>query len=405
MALDWTQERGVPLEAQQFDWFDLVRHPQSKLDTDAFARMRTLLITAIEGESSRFLDACARNNPDLRLAIGRVRRVERAQQTLTKLLLPANVTPIERAIIDAQLAIEVGAVLAQREPQPARATVYRYGVADDVDHLYRLAALYDRLEGKDANSLLQSYTDIRPGRPTSTQPRVAQDNLGLPDPAPAMTPESSLYAMTSLALAEATDETFLAYGPLLADPVARALFVELGILAAQGVERKISLFEEPLGWIGQWLLHEAAEVYHYAGCVDAETDPGMRAVWTRFLEYELGHLHAVAELARLAGLDPLAFVPATLPDFLPWTAQRAWIQDVVGRERDLRAIGPAFAPVAEEAAGAPVSLASRVRLHQAGIPSEAVAAGYRWEPGTELATHPAPTIDFVLEERHGQAQQ
>ncbi len=405
MVLDWTRERGVPLQAQQFDWYDLVRHPQSKLDTDAFARMRTMLLGAIEGESTRFLDACARNNPDLRLAIGRVWRVERAQRTLLRTLLPPNCSPIETAIVNEQLAIEVGATLAQREPVPARAAVYRYAVPDHVDRLYRLAALLDRLEGKDANNLLQSYTDIRPGRPASTQPRAPEDNLGLPQAMPPATAESLLYALTSLALAEASDESYLAYGPLLADPVARALFAELGALAAQDVERAVSLVERPLGWTEQWLLHEAAEVYHYAGCIDAETDPAVRAILSRFLDYELGHLHAVADIARLAGIDPVAVVPAELPDTLPWAAQRAWIASTVTQERDLRAAGPDFVPVLEEAARAPVSLALRKRLHQAGIPSEVVSAGYRWEPGTELATHPAPMIEFAMEGRHGQAEQ
>ena len=33
--------------------------------------------------------------------------------------------------------------------------------------MYRYFALLDRLEGKDANDILQSYTDM-PGRPTSS---------------------------------------------------------------------------------------------------------------------------------------------------------------------------------------------------------------------------------------------
>ena len=41
-------------------------------------------------------------------------------------------------------------------------------------------ALLDRLEGKDANNILQSYTDILPGRPTIEHHRAPQDDLRNP---------------------------------------------------------------------------------------------------------------------------------------------------------------------------------------------------------------------------------
>ena len=55
--------------------------------------------------------------------------------------------------------------VAQHEPDPYLAQVYRFGLLEDFDHLYRYSALMDRLEGKDANNILQSYTDILPGPP------------------------------------------------------------------------------------------------------------------------------------------------------------------------------------------------------------------------------------------------
>lgn len=39
------------------------------------------------------------------------------------------------------------------------------------------SALMDRVEGKDANNILQSYTDIMPGRPTSVEHRHPEDDL------------------------------------------------------------------------------------------------------------------------------------------------------------------------------------------------------------------------------------
>ena len=68
--------------------------------------------------------------------------------------------------------IEVTAAVAQLEPDPYLAQVYRFGLLEDFDHLYRYSALLDRLEGKDANNILQSYTDIVPGRPTVVEHRA-----------------------------------------------------------------------------------------------------------------------------------------------------------------------------------------------------------------------------------------
>src|SRR5436853_1291442 len=160
MALNLLTDRGTPLERQTFTWRDLVQPTYSKLDDDAFTRVRVILMNGIESEAVRFGHACARMNADLQLALARVRRVEQHQQTLVNWLNPADQSPIETTIGFEQVAIEVTASLAQHEPDPYLAQVYRFGLLEDFDHLYRYSALYDRLEGKDANAFVQSYTDI-----------------------------------------------------------------------------------------------------------------------------------------------------------------------------------------------------------------------------------------------------
>ena len=89
-------------------------------------------------------------------------------------LLPADQSPVETTIAYEQVAVEVTADVAQKEPDPYLAQAYRFGLLEDFDHLYRYSALLDRLEGKDANNILQGYTDILPGtahRSTSTARR------------------------------------------------------------------------------------------------------------------------------------------------------------------------------------------------------------------------------------------
>ncbi|WP_394836286.1 hypothetical protein [Pendulispora rubella] len=67
MTIDIFKERGIALDKQEFDWRDLVRVPYSKLDDDAFTRVRVILMNGIESEALRFSHACARMNKPFQL--------------------------------------------------------------------------------------------------------------------------------------------------------------------------------------------------------------------------------------------------------------------------------------------------------------------------------------------------
>ena len=76
MAVNLLKDKGIPLEKQRFTWRELVQPPYSKLDDDAFTRVRVILMNGIESEALRFSHASARMNSDLQLALARVRRIE-----------------------------------------------------------------------------------------------------------------------------------------------------------------------------------------------------------------------------------------------------------------------------------------------------------------------------------------
>src|SRR6185503_16371381 len=129
-----------------------------------FTRVRIIVMNGIELEAVRFQHSFARMNRDLRGALAAVRRAEQHQATLVNWLLPPDQSPLETTIAYEQVAIEVTASLALHEPDPYIAQVLRFGLLEDFDHLYRYAALLDRLQGIDANTITQGYTDIVPGR-------------------------------------------------------------------------------------------------------------------------------------------------------------------------------------------------------------------------------------------------
>jgi hypothetical protein len=384
MALDISKEKGVALDRQVFTWRELAGRPYSKLDDDAFTRVRVIFMNGIESEALRFSHACARMNRALQEPLARVRRIEQHQQTLVNWLNPADQSPLETTIGFEQVAIEVTAALAQQEPDAYLAQVYRFGLLEDFDHMHRFAALLDRVEGKDANNLLQSYTDIRPGRPTIVEHRDPRDDLRRPYDRKKAQPITKLNALTLMAAEHQTHDYYMNIGPTFADPVARQLYAEIASIEEQHVTQYESIIDPDEAWIEKWLLHELTEVYNYWSCAQQESNSRVKAIWERFLDYELGQLQFVREVMKdVAGKDPAQFLPEKLPDPIKFESQREFVRETLEGEVNLRASGADFIDASEEK---PDSLSVRYReqLNRDGSPSEIVAQGYCWTPGTEL---------------------
>jgi hypothetical protein len=385
MSLDLFKEQGVPLDRQVFTWREMAGMPISKLDDDAFTRVRVILMNGIECESIRFSHSAARMNRSLQLPLARVRRIDQHQQTMVNWLLGADHSPLETTLGYEQVAIEVTAHVAQVEPDPYLAQVYRFGMLEDFDHLYRFSALMDRVEGKDANNIIQSYTDIRPGRPTSVEHRAPEDDLRNPYDRRTASPITRLNALTIVSAEHQVHDYYATIGPMFADPLARQLYAEILHIEEQHVTQYESLMDPTETWLEKWVLHEANEVYNYWSCARQESNPRIRALWERMVSYELGQLHFVMELFKnVEHRDPAEFLPATLPEPVAYKSHRAFVRDVLKNgEADLRAVGTRFVPKEQVPADA-ASNAYRNQLNKEGSPSEIVAAGWRWTPGTEL---------------------
>lgn len=382
MAFNLFSSKGTPVEQQRFTWRDMVQKPISKLDDDAFTRIRIILMNGIEQESIRFQHMAARRNRDLRGALAKVRRSEQHQATMVNWLLGPDHSPLEVTIGYEQVAIEITAAVAQREPDPYLAQGYRFGMLEDFDHLYRYSALLDRMEGKDANNILQSYTDILPGRPTVVEHRAPEDDVRESYNRLTAAPVTRLNALTIVATESQVHQYYLNVGPQFADPVARQLYAEIASIEEQHVTQYECFFDPDETWLEQWLLHEAAEVYNYYSCVQQESNPRVKAIWERFLDYELGHFHYVAELFKqIERRDPAELFPGDLPEPIPFESQRDFVRQVLLKEVDLRANGTQIVDKANESQA---SIAYRQHINSDGSPSETVAAGYIWAPGTEL---------------------
>ena len=383
MAINLLKERGVPLSRQKFNWKDMVQNPISKLDDDAFTRVRIILMNGVELDSLRIKQVMLRMNGPLREQVAQLMRAEQHQATLINWLIGADHSPLETTIGYEQTAIEVTASVAKLEADPYLAQGYRFALLEDFDHLYRYSALLDRLEGKDANNITQGHTDIVPARPTLVHHRAPEHELLEPYARDAAL-ATKLHAMTLTGGEYQTHDYYMTIGPLFTDPLARELYAEIASIESQHITHYGSMINPDESPLEKMLLQEACEVWNYNACAEQETNPRLKAIWTRFLDYELGHLQAVIELFKQhERRDPAEVLgDGKLPDPIQFKSHREYVREVIAEETGLRKNGTQFVPAAEEGES---SLAYRQQVNEEGSPSETVSANYRWSPGTELA--------------------
>src|SRR5690554_432885 len=374
--------KGIPLDKQRFTWRDMVGQPISKLDDDAFTRVRIIMLNGLELDALRLKHIASRFNRDLREPLARIRRVEQHQATMVNWLLSADHSPLETTVAYEQVAIEITAAVAQAEPDPYQAQTYRFGLLEDFDHLYRYTAMLDRLEGKDANNIIQGYTDIVPGRPTVDEHRHPDDDLRHPYERENAHILTKMHATLITAAEYQTHDYYMNVGPLFADPVARQLYAEIASIEEQHVTQYGSLQDPDESLLEKLLIHEATEVYTYYSCVESETNPRIKTIWERFLDYELGHLAEVSELFKKHERRDPAEILEGVPSSLQLASQREFIRGVLETEIPLRTNGAEFVPQDQESE---LSLEQRSILNADGSPTNTVSAGYQWSPGTELS--------------------
>ena len=131
------------------------------------------------------------------------------------------------------------------------------------------------------------------------------------------------------------------------------------------------------------MMHEAMEAYNYMSCAQYETNPRIKEIWERFTDYELGQLHFAMDVFKeVENRDPAEVLPESLPEPIDFSSHREFVRETLEQEVDLRASGPEFVDKSDEPER---SIAYREHMNSDGSPSETVAAGYKWMPGTELA--------------------
>src|SRR5690606_21918782 len=112
-------------------------------------------------------------------------------------------------------------------------------------------------------------------------------------------------------------------------------------------------------------------------------NPRVKAIWEKFLDYELGHFQAALLLFKdTERRDPQEVLgDGKLPDFIKFESQREFVKHTVMNEVPLRKNGTDFV---DEKSEGKSSLEYREAVNADGSPSMTVSDTYSWTPGTEL---------------------
>lgn len=349
MSLNLFDSKGTDVSRQRFSRKELVQKPISKLDVDAFTRVRVILMNGIELDSLRTKQVALRMNRDARGDLAQLMRVEHHQATAVNWLMSSDHSPLETTIAYEQVAIESTASVAEHEPDAYMAQGYRDALLEDFDHLYRYAALLDRLEGKDASNITQGYTDIASRRDTIVRHRAPEHDL-LKRYARDAALLTKLQAITLTGGEYQTHDYYMNIGPTFSDPLARELYAEIASVEAQHITHYGSMLNPEESILEKLLLQEATEVFTYYSCVEQESNPRIKALWERFLDYELGHFQVVCRIFKdTERRDPAEVLGNGLIDQrIEFKEHREFVRGVLANEAKQRKTATSFVGRDEE---------------------------------------------------------
>jgi rubrerythrin len=381
-------ERGIPLDRQLRSWSELNVQPYDTRDVHPYTRCRVILMNGIEVEAAMFSHNFNRNLADVELKqrLQRVRRVEQQQQKAVNWLLPgeAQENAIEVTIGYEQVAVDLTAWLARHEPDPYLKQVYEFGLLEDFDHLYRYANLMDLMgNGRRAEEITGSYTEITPGRPTIFEHRDPHDDIRRPMTIQAAHRQSILNTMTLVSAEQQTMNYYMTVGNRPTDPLARALYLEIAEIEEQHVSHYESCLDPTVSWLTNWVLHENHECWLYWSCAETETDPRIKAIWDLHLGMEIEHLRIAAQaLEEIEGKDAAELVGPGYDAPMTFEENKAYLRQVVSEQVELTAWDSEFLPVEKLPEGHRYFEYQAI-VNAGGVPSEQVIERHRAELGDE----------------------
>ena len=282
------------------NWREMYPKAYNKNEVDPYTKTRIILMNGTEFEANWFSHQFFRHvtDNDLRRELTLTRAVEKQQQLKISLLKPANESPLEHTIGYEQLAVDLTAELAKREPDCYVKKALDFALLEDFDHLYRYANLLDMEQGIKAERLVGRYTEIMPGRPTIAHHRFPTDNVKRNINSKRADKQTVLNTLIITAAEQQTMNYYMNITNLACTDLARRLYQEIALVEEEHVTQYGSLTDSSATWFEMLLWHEYTECYLYWSCYMTECDRYIKSLWEENLELEIGHLHKAAELLK-----------------------------------------------------------------------------------------------------------
>jgi hypothetical protein len=351
MTFNPLQERGIPLDRQLRNWRELDVSPIDPDNADPYTRCRIIALNGLEVEAILFSHQFSRHcmDAEVRQQLAETRYIEAQQQKVVNWVLPGLASVLETTIAYEQVAVDLTAWVARMEPDPYLTQAYEFGVLEDFDHLYRYANLYEMIEHRKAEKIVDQLTEVMPGRPTMFHHRHPIDNLREPYDKDSTDPLSKLHALTIMAAEQQTMNFYMNVGPEYMEPIARQLYQEIGLIEEEHVTHYESLVDPGETWWERLVNHEYNECYMYYSFMETESDPRIKSIWELHLNMELEHLRIAADLMRRqGGRDPQEIVAPRLPQPVTFEPNKAYLRELIATQVDYTTLGTGYVQEAHE---------------------------------------------------------
>lgn len=291
-------EKPMKTDALFRDWSSIYPKPYNKNEVDPYTKTRIILMNGTEFEAVWFSHNFSRHcdNNDLRRELAVIRRSEQQQQKVISVLKPADETILETTISYEQLAVDLTARLAMREPNKYVKLAFDFGLLEDFDHLYRYSDLLEMERGIKAENLVGHYTEITPGRPTISEHRYPLDNIKMYIDNCSASPITRLNIAILTAAEQQTMNYYMNVAGFYESDRGRSLYQEIGLIEEQHVSQYGSLMDPRPTWLEGLLEHQFTECYLYYSCYKDETDPHIKKIWEQHFLEEINHLHIAKDL-------------------------------------------------------------------------------------------------------------
>ena len=334
-----------------FDFKNIYPESYLKDSTDPFTKTRVILMNGTEYEAVWYSHQFSRHckNNDLRRELEFVRRSEQMQQKKIACLKPKDEGVLETTIAYEQLAVELTAILAQREPDKHVKAALDFALLEDFDHLYRYADLLDMEQGIQADKLVGGYTEITPGRPTLAHPRHPYDEIRKPVNFKKCAPITKLDVAIITAAEQQTMNYYMNQCAFYESDLGRRLYQEIALVEEEHVTQYGSLMDVNEGWLECWLNHEYTECYLYYSCWQDETDKKIKKLWEQCLLQEITHLHLAADaLKRYGKKEWQEVIPdGNFPELIRFSPQENYIRKVLAETVENTALREGYINVNE----------------------------------------------------------